>query len=99
MAFKTLLPRAAEVEKLLNIHESVEKGGKEKEESARMPAENLGGDFMIMPAMGVEEEEGVGANFGSQLDLSLVLEDSTLLADIRVEVESPTEETGAENSP
>ena len=38
-----------------------------------MPAENPGGKFMIMPAPEVEEEEGVGANFGSQLELGSVL--------------------------
>ena len=51
-----------------------------------------------MPAPGVEEEEGVGANFGSQLELGSVLEDPTLPANIRVEVESPTKETGVGNS-
>ena len=97
VACKTLLPPTIDAEKVLNIHESVEKGG-EREEAAGMPAENPGGDFMIMLAPGVGEEEGVGANFGSQLELGSVLEDPTLPANIRVEVESPTKETGAGNS-
>ena len=59
-----------------------------------MSTDDPGGVFMIMPAPGVEEEEGVGANFGSQLELGPVLNDPT----IRVEVESPTKEIGAGNS-
>ena len=63
-----------------------------------MPTENPGGSLMIMSAPGVEEEGGVGENFGSQLELGSVMEDPTLPPNIRVEVESPTKETGAGNS-
>ena len=93
VACKTMLPPATEVKKLLNVHECVEKEG-ERVEAAGMSADGPGGVFMIMPAPGVEEEVGVGANFGSQLELGSVLNVPT----IRVEVESKTKENGAGNS-